>query len=145
MVILASEFDRSKYMKAVDTKTEKKFRIKSVTAEEIGTNKERKLIVWFANDDRGLVLNKTTNRVLRGAFGDDVSGWANKVVVLFPTTDNLRGQMVPAIRVRIPPPKQAAAGNGSATATKAAEPPPPEMPANAVEPADNELDDELNF
>ena len=35
-------------------------------------DKEKKLVVWFTNDERGLVLNKTNNRTLRGAFGDDL-------------------------------------------------------------------------
>ena len=55
----------------------------------------------------GLPLNKTNNRVLRGAFGDPVDGWAGKIIVLFPTTADFRGKMVPGLRVRIPPPKQA--------------------------------------
>ena len=32
---------------------------------------EKKLVLWFTNDERGLVLNKTNNRTIRGAFGDD--------------------------------------------------------------------------
>src|SRR5262245_24335353 len=112
MVLLASNYDQSKYFKAADTPQEKKLRIKSVTEEEIGENKERKLCVWFTNDDRGLVLNKTNNRTLRGAFGDACDGWKGKIIVVFPTQDEFRGRMVPVLRVRIPPPKQAAAGNG---------------------------------
>ena len=44
-----------------------------MTEEEVGQDKdkEKKLVVWFTNDKRGLVLNKTNNRTLRGAFGDD--------------------------------------------------------------------------
>ena len=80
MVLLASDFDKSRYLKAADIERERKFRIKSVTAEEVGTgaDKEKKLVVWFTNDECGLVLNKTNNRVLRSAFGDDVAGWAGK-------------------------------------------------------------------
>ena len=46
--------------------------------------KEKKLIVWFTNDKRGLPLNKINNRTLRGAFGDDTAGWVNKVIAMFP-------------------------------------------------------------
>jgi hypothetical protein len=110
MVLLASTYDQSKFLKAQDLTTEKKFKIKSVTAEEVGAgrDKEKKLVVWFSNDDRGLVLNKTNNRTLRGAFGDDCAGWAGKIVVIFPTMAEFRGDMKPCLRVRIPPPK----GNG---------------------------------
>jgi hypothetical protein len=113
-MLLASAYDQSKYFKAADMPTEKKLRIKDVTEEEIGTDKdkERKLCVWFTNDARGLVLNRTNNRTLRGAFGDDCDGWKGKIVVVFPTQDDFRGRMVPVLRVRIPPPKQATAGNG---------------------------------
>ena len=67
------------------------------------------MCVWFTNDPRGLVLNKTNNRTLRGAFGDNCAGWKEKIIVVYPTTDEFRGRMVPVLRVRIPPPKE---GNG---------------------------------
>src|SRR5262245_63063338 len=92
--------------------TEKKLRIKDVTEETIGADNEKKLCVWITNDRHGLILNKTNNRTLRGAFGDACDGWKGTIVVVFPTQDDFRGRMVPVLRVRIPPPKQAAAGSG---------------------------------
>ena len=114
-MLLASDYDKTKYLKAVDLEREKKFRIKAVTAEElgIGKDKETKLVVWFTNDDRGLALNKTNNRTLRGAFGDDTAGWVNKVIVVFPTMVDVRGKMERALRVRIPT-AEAGCGSGSA-------------------------------
>jgi len=69
MVLLASNYDQSKFLKAGDLPAERKFRIKSVTEEEvgIGKDKERKLVVWFTNDSHGLVLNRVNNRTIRGA------------------------------------------------------------------------------
>ena len=60
MVLLASNFDKSKYLKAADLNKEKKFQIKSATDEVVGMgdDKEHKLILWFTNDDRGLVMNQ---------------------------------------------------------------------------------------
>ena len=141
MVLLASDYDKSNFLKANDLNGERKFRIKLVTEEDIGTgaNKEKKLVVWFTNDDRGLVLNKTNNRVLRGAFGDDTAGWAGKIIVLFSMMVPMQGKMVAGLRVRIPPPKQAGT---TAAATK-----PPKLSGNgqsaAVKPKveDDELDD----
>ena len=52
------------------------------------------------------MLNKTNNRTSAGAFGDDCDGWKGKIIVVFPTTAEFRGRMVPALRVRIPPPKE---------------------------------------
>ena len=120
MVLLASSFDKSKYLKAADLEKEKKFRIKSATDEVVGMgdDKERKLILWFTNDDRGLLMNRTNIRVLRDAFGDTVDSWVGKIIVVYPTSVDFRGKLVPALRVRIPPVKQpaAASGNGAAAA-----------------------------
>ena len=134
MVLLASNYDRSRYFKAADLTSEKKVKIKSATEELIGADKEKKLVIWFTNDERGLVLNinKTTNRVLCGAFGDTCDDWTGKVIVLFPTTDDFRGKMVPVIRARIPTPK----ANGGAKA--------PDPKPDLVEVPD-ELDDEIDF
>jgi hypothetical protein len=120
MGLLASSYDQSRFFKATDLAAEKKLRIKSVTEEliGIGVDKELKLVVWFTNDEHGLVLNRVNNRTIRGAFGDAVDGWAGKIIVLFPTTAEFRGKMGPALRIRIPPPK-GASGNGQPVATKA--------------------------
>ena len=132
-MLLASDYDKSKYLKAEDLQRVKKFRIKTVTEEElgIGDKKEKKLCVWFTNESRALVLNKTNNRVLRGAFGDDTAGWPNKIIEIFPMMVDVRGKLSPALRVRIPPQKSKA-GNGAAAA--APPPPPPPAPAAVVDP-----------
>jgi len=133
-MVLASDFDKSKYFRAEDLQSEKKFRIKEVTVDEIAN--EDKLIVWVTNDKRGFVLNKTTNRVLRGTFGDDVSGWKGKVIIIFPTMVPFRGKMVPGLRVRIPPPKQAAVtGDGQAVAA------PPQQPSRSTQSVQQQLDE----
>jgi hypothetical protein len=141
MVLLASSYDQSKYFKAQDLTAERKLKIKAVTEEEIGIgkDKEKKLVVWFPNDPRGLVLNRVNNRTLRGAFGDPVSGWVGKIIIAFPTQDEFRGRMVPVTRIRIPPPKQG--GNGQT----AAKPPPvpPPVPADPVELEGDDLNDEI--
>jgi hypothetical protein len=138
MVLLASNYDQSRFLKAQDLTTEKKFRVKSVTEEDVGIGKdrERKLVVWFSNDSRGLVLNRVNNRTMRGAFGDTCDGWVGKIIVIFPTMAEFRGEMKPALRVRIPPPK----GNGQqSAAAKPAAPPPP-----AIDPAEIDVDDDLD-
>ena len=163
MVLLASAFDQSRFFKAADLKGEKKFRIKNVTPELVGTEaqKEKKLVVWFTNDERGLVLNKTNNRAIRSAYGDDTAGWVGKIIVVFPTMVDMRGKMTPALRVRIPPPKRAAgaapapeavqSGNGAAAVAPtqklmaAAPPVDPELEDDPVKPLADELNDEINF
>ena len=144
MVLLAYTYDQSKYFKAADLAGEKKLKMKSVTEELVGMDKdkEKKLVVWFTNDEHGLVLNRVNNRTLRGAFGDDVAGWTGKIIVIFPTMAEFRGKMAPALRVRIPPPKQAAAATPSGNGATAS--PPPAAPAVApVKLVDEDLNDEI--
>ena len=161
MVLLASNFDKSKYLKAADLDKEKKFRIKSATDEVVGMgdDKEHKLILWFTNDERGLVMNRTNIRVLREAFGDTVDSWAGKIIIVYPTSVDFRGKLVPALRVRIPSPKQAvgvaspqpaSSGNGAAAAASAPEktatpPVDPELADEPKKPLSAEMDDEIPF
>jgi hypothetical protein len=142
MVLLASNYDQTRFFKAADMPQAKKLRIKEITEEEIGAgkDKEKKLCVWFTNDQRGLVLNRTNNRTLRGAFGDVCDGWKGKIVVVFPTQDDFRGRMVPVLRVRIPPPKEA---NGQPAAKPMPVAPPDEL-AEMLD-GDDDLNDEINF
>jgi hypothetical protein len=146
MVVLASEYDQSKYFRAAEHTQEKKLRIKDVTEEWIGTgaDKEKKLVVWFTNDERGLVLNRVNNRTIRGAFGDPIEGWKGKIIILFPTMAEFCGKMGPAMRVRIPPPKQAA-GNGQGQAAAAKAPVEPPTPPPATTTLADDLDDEIGF
>src|SRR5262249_13975861 len=149
MVLLASNYDQSRFLKAADLQGEKKFKIKSVTEEDvgIGKDKERKLVVWFTNDARGLVLNRVNNRTIRGVFGDNCESWTGKIIIAFPTMAEFRGEMKPALRVRIPPPKQAAAGNGQTTIDDGIPESLRRVPtakAKQLEPAEMDVDDGLN-
>jgi hypothetical protein len=141
MVLIASNYDQSRFFKAEDLTTEKKLKIKAVTEEEvgIGNDRERKLVVWFTNDKRGLVLNRVNNRTIRGAYGDVCDGWVGKIIVLFPTMAEFRGAMKPALRVRIPTPKD----NAQPTTAKPVVPGPAPAPAE-VNPAEIDLDYDLN-
>jgi hypothetical protein len=99
MVLLASSYDQSRFLSAADLQRERKFRIKEVTEETVGEKQEKKLVVWFTNHAKGLVLNKTNNRTIRGTFGDNVSGWIGKIIIVFPTHADFRGKLTPALRV----------------------------------------------
>jgi hypothetical protein len=151
MVLLASAFDQSKYLSAADLSQEMKLRIKTVTVETVrgqGSAQEQKPIVWFTNHKKGLVLNKTNNRTLRGTFGDDMEQWAGKIVILFPTHTDFGGRTVGALRIRIPPPKQATTGNGQPaevkeTLDKFAAPPEPKPEPKPT--LSDDLDDEIGF
>jgi hypothetical protein len=147
MVLLASTYDQSKYLRAEDVTQAKTLRIKNVTEElvGVGADQQKKLVVWFTSSPKGLALNRTNNRAIRSAYGDDTAGWTDKLIVVFQTMADYRGHLVPALRVRIPPPKQAS-GNG-----QTAKPPPaPQTPitdAPAVRPIpeseSDDFDDEI--
>ena len=146
MVLLASDFDKSKYLSAGDLTQEKALRIKSVTAEMVrrGNGQEQRPVVWFTNHEKGLVLNKTNLRTLKGAFGDNMETWKGKVIVIYPTQTDFGGKVVDALRIRIPPPKQATAGNGQPikpASVQEAEILPPEPKP----PLKDDLDDEIGF
>jgi hypothetical protein len=148
MPLLASSFDQSKYMRAEDLTQEKLLRIKSITVQMVGRGpkQEQKPVVWFTNHAKGLPLNKTNNRTIRGAYGDDMERWAGKLIVVFPTQTDFGGQMVGALRVRIPPPKQANTSVAASPAREAAKPAAATKPAPAASPepeADPDLDDEI--
>jgi hypothetical protein len=137
-----------------------------VTEEVVGQDNEKtkKLVVWFTNDKRGLVLNKVNNRTIRTAFDDYTDGWEGKIIIIYPTHVDMRGKMVPALRVRIPPPKQATAApvatpqpqppssNGAAAPLPTTTPPTqaapvsdPELEPDAVKPLDEDMDDSIPF
>src|SRR5262245_5229043 len=101
MVLLASAFDQSKYLNSNDLVSEKAFRIKAITVETVrkGSTQEQKPVVWLLNHDKGLVLNKTNNRTIRAAFGDDMEKWAGKIIVVYPTQTDFGGKTVGALRV----------------------------------------------
>ena len=148
MVLLASMYDQSRFFRAEDLTQDKVLRIKSVTEEVVGQSpdQEKKLVVWFTKSAKGLVLNRTNNRAIRGAHGDDVAGWPGKLIVLYPTQADFGGQMVGALRVRILPPKQAKSSVAAPPTQEAAKPASATKPAPAVPPepeADLDLDDEI--
>jgi hypothetical protein len=147
-MLLASAFDKSRYMRADDLKKTTTLRIKSATAEMVNDRggQVQKLVVWFTNHEKGLVLNKTNNRAIRGKFGDDTEGWVNKLITLFTVHTEVSGKPVLGLRVGFPPPKQQASGNGQTAPTPAPQPAaeaPAMRPIPAAEPDDDEMNDEI--
>ena len=141
MVLLASSYDETRFHKAADHQTEVRLKVRAVTEEKMADG-EVKLVVWFTNSKRGLVLNRVNNRTIRAAYGDAVDGWSGKIIVLFPTTAEFRGKMGPALRVRIPSPKD---GYRAAPTPVKKQPPKPPVETE-VDDFDEEeqLDDDLS-
>jgi hypothetical protein len=146
MTLLASSYDQSKFFRAEDLTEETTLRMKSVTEEMVGqgADQEKKLVVWFTNSKKGLALNRTNNRTIRGAYGDDTAGWIGKLIVVFPTKADFRGRLVGALRVRIPPKKNPSITTASPTA-KPAPAGKPEPEQEQDEEQDPDLDDEISL
>lgn len=96
-----SEAFPSQFLRAADLQGRTiRAQIDSVRFEDVGS--EQKLIVYFAGKDKGLVLNKTNASTVAMAFGDETDNWQGNMIELFPQAVAFQGQMVPAIRVRVP-------------------------------------------
>jgi len=141
MVLLASSYDETRFHKAADHQTEVRLKVRAVTEEKMADG-EVKLVVWFTNSKRGLVLNRVNNRTIRAAYGDAVDGWVGKIIVLFPTTAEFRGKVGPALRVRIPSPKD---GYRAAPTPAKKQPPKPPVETEADDfDEEEQLDDDLS-
>ena len=76
----------SSYLKADDIKDPQVVTIAKTLAEEIGRDdtKESKLVVYFKEIEKGVVLNKTGIRTLSELFGsEDSDKWIGKKVTLY--------------------------------------------------------------
>jgi len=73
---------------------------KVIAAEEVGVTKEKKPILYFANQPKGLVLNKTNAKRIAKLYGPNTEGWIGKPVTLYPSECDFQGETVPCVRVR---------------------------------------------
>ena len=120
MVLLASAFDQSKYLRAEDVPQEKTLRIKSATEEQPSVwepSARRSSCFGSPTPTKGWCSTAPTTARSGLPTATTVAGWAGKLIVVFQTQADFRGRLVPALRVRIPPPKQAS-GNGQTAKPK---------------------------
>ncbi len=91
----------SNYLKAADLNNRAvKVAIDKVIFEEIGQEKDKKPVMYFADVKKGLVLNKTNATTIGAVYGQEFEGWTGKEIELFSMMVPFNGQNVPAIRVR---------------------------------------------
>lgn len=128
----------SNYLKAGDLKdAEAIVTIVKVEVEEVGRDKEQKLVLYFKGKKKGLVLNKTNSKKIATVLSaDDTDEWVGKQIKLYPTETEFGGETVDCIRV-----KAATTSNGH---RPAAVKPPPRPPVEEEHPlSDN--DDDIPF
>jgi len=82
--------------------------VEAVTVEEIGDEREEKLVVSFRGAKKSLVLNKTNASALVAAYGDDTDAWPGRMVELFTVPVTFNGRTYDGVRIRaveLPAPK----------------------------------------
>jgi hypothetical protein len=74
-----------------------------------------KLVLHFTGRGKTLVCNKTNSAIIAASYGDETDNWIGKTIELYPDKVNFQGQLVDAIRVRIPVPPATVAPTASPT------------------------------
>lgn len=94
----------SKYMKASDLPEEGQtsFVIEAVKIEEIGKDKQHKPVIYFEDQDKGFVANKTNCNTIAKILGSkDTEDWIGKTIKLYRTEVQFGDEMVESIRVSV--------------------------------------------
>ena len=115
----------SKYLSAADINgVEPTYHISAVVMEQVGrdANEPQKPVLYFADCDKGMVLNVTNNNTIMDMYGHDSDAWLGKPITIFATHVDFGGKMVPAIRVKPTTPTPAAAYQQNAQANAAQAP-----------------------
>lgn len=98
-----SDLFPSNWLKADDFEQPRQLKIKELTMEELGEDKQKKPVVYFVGEPKGLVLNKTNFEAIVNAVGDEeTDNWIGQAVELYRATTQFRGMSTPCVRVRAP-------------------------------------------
>ncbi len=94
----------SNYLKADDlSEGDLTLQIKEVKPEKMKDRdgeEESKPVLYFTEQPKGLILNKTNAKAISELYGTDYTLWVGKKITLFWTEVDSFGEMKPAIRVR---------------------------------------------
>jgi len=114
-----SDMFPSRWLKASDFEDgDATLTIREVGQERIGQGKDAsdKFVLYFEDEAKGLVLNKTNVGTIAKLHGDDTDDWIGKDVTLYTTEVQFQSDMVEAIRVRSKAPRRPGAKAGKPTA-----------------------------
>ena len=80
--------------------------IREVKVEQVGRDKDTKMVLYFQGKEKGMVLNKTNARKIAEIAGSqDTDDWQGTAIMIYPTETEFAGETVECIRVK--PPSQA--------------------------------------
>ena len=120
----------SRFFKATDLDKPRLVTIIEVITETLNDG-QSKPVAYFENEDKALVLNRTTYGTIVDIFSDDTDDWIGKKIVLCRDMTLFRGQRVPCVRVRSAESRNPAAPRGGASAPTPS--PPPVEPSGEVD------------
>ena len=96
----------SKYAKAEDLDHDDEVVIERVVLEEFEDpqtkKKSNKAVCYFQRARKGLVLNKTNWGLIARQYGDESDDWVGKAITLTVIDVEAFGEVVSAIRVKLP-------------------------------------------
>ena len=106
-----NELFPSKYLKADDINgADMVVTIQSIILEELGPQKDKKAVLYFAETDKGLVLNKTNTETITQLYPGKIGDWVGHKIALYATEVNFAGKTTLGVRVRLRKPEDAASG-----------------------------------
>jgi hypothetical protein len=89
-----------KYRKALDFPRPAILVVDKVYKEQVGSEKETKPVVYFADDDpRGIIINKTNANMLANILGRDTIAWKGKRIQVYSEKVQFGADMVDSIRM----------------------------------------------
>ena len=136
-----SDVYKSSYLRAADVEEPLTVTIKSASLEELGEDKDEKIVVTFKELDRGLVLNRTNaDYISMICESDDTEDWPGTRLGLFVQPVSFKGKLVDSIRVTKPQHLKAADDMVKTTAAKA---PRKQKAAAAAAAPDDDMNDEI--
>ena len=97
---------KSKYLRAIDIEEPTLFTIQNTTIDtlKVRNQEQERGVVWFREDDRGLVLNVSLTEILMDMFGSETDAWKGKRVRLYNDRRvKFRGEAVGGIRIKSSP------------------------------------------
>ena len=93
------------FLKAADV-VDKPLRltIKHCAMEKVGQdgNQETKPVLYFTDNEKGLVLNVTNSNTIADAFGYETDDWTGCRVEVYHDETFFQGKKMPCLRVRTP-------------------------------------------
>ncbi len=100
-----NEMFPSKFLNAADLRGQAVNLIMAQTVrEEVGGDKDLKPVLYFNGTEKGMVLNRTNADAIGQMYGNDTDGWVGKPLTIIPAQTDLRGKIVPCIRVQLATP-----------------------------------------